>query len=128
LRLLLDTHILLWALVDDPRLPARARALIADPENPVWISAACIWEIAIKHSLGRGHMPLSGDLAMAFCREAGYEFLPVAPAHAAATEQLAPLHSDPFDRLLVAQAMTESMHLLTHDEMIGRYDAPIIKV
>ncbi|MGC1441844.1 MAG: type II toxin-antitoxin system VapC family toxin [Burkholderiaceae bacterium] len=129
MRLLLDTHILLWALVDDARLPDEARRLIVDPENAIWISAACIWEIAIKHALARSNMPISADQAIGFSRAAGYEFLSISALHTAATEKLPPLHADPFDRLLIAQAITEPMHLLTRDKAISRYtDAPVVRV
>jgi PIN domain nuclease of toxin-antitoxin system len=113
--LLLDTHVALWALTDDPRLSQRARALIEEPANDIVVSAASVWEIAIKHALGRGDMPISGDQALDWFRQAGYQLLPIAPEHAAAVEHLPDHHRDPFDRLLVAQATTEPLRLLTHD-------------
>jgi len=126
--LLLDTHIALWALVDSPRLSARARELILAPRWVVWISAATVWEIAIKHSLARGDMPVSGTDAVGYFRAAGYRFLPVEPEHAAAVETLPPDHQDPFDRLLIAQAQVEPMHLLSHDADIVRYGELVIAV
>jgi len=119
--LLLDTHVALWALTDDPRLSQRARALIADPENDVLVSAASVWEVAIKHALGRGDMPISGDQALDWFRQAGYQLLPIAPEHAAAVEHLPDHHRDPFDRMLVAQATAEPLRLLTHDPLVLRY-------
>jgi PIN domain nuclease of toxin-antitoxin system len=130
-RRLLDTHIALWAITDDPRLPAQARALIADADNDVLVSAASIWEIAIKHALARGgpnDMPISGSQALKHFQAAGYETLPVTAAHAAAVDRLAPKHSDPFDRLLVAQALTEPLRLLTHDAHVARYGDTVILV
>lgn len=121
MRLLLDTHVALWALTDDPRLSQRARALIADPENDVLVSAASVWEVAIKHALGRGDMPISGDQALDWFRQAGYQLLPIAPEHAAAVEHLPDHHRDPFDRMLVAQATAEPLRLLTHDPLVLRY-------
>ena len=121
MRLLLDTHVALWALTDSPRLASPARELILDPENEVWFSAATIWEIAIKHSLARKDMPISGLEASRLLVEAGYIELPVTAAHAAATEQLPPHHTDHFDRILVAQAIVEPMRLLTHDRALLRY-------
>lgn len=121
MKLLLDTQIALWALIDSPRLSERARALILDPEATVFFSAASIWEIAIKHRLARGDMPLSGAEAAHLFREAGYIELPVTAAHAAATEQLPAHHADPFDRILVAQALYEPLRLLTHDRQILSY-------
>jgi PIN domain nuclease of toxin-antitoxin system len=103
--LLLDTHIALWAITDAAALPARA--LISESANEVWISAVSVWEIAIKHGLGRGDMPVSGAEALGYFDEAGYRMLPITPAHAAAAASLPPHHQDPFDRLLVAQARAE---------------------
>ena len=125
MHLLLDTHVALWALLDDKRLPDRGRALIADDDNSVAVSTASVWEIAIKHGLQRGDMPVSGQQALRWFRRAGYTLLDVKPEHAAATEKLPPLHADPFDRLLVAQALTEPLHLITHDAMVARYSPAI---
>jgi PIN domain nuclease of toxin-antitoxin system len=125
MRLLLDTHVALWALTDDTRLTATARELILDPGNEVWFSAATIWEISIKHSLARKDMPVSGLEASKFLAEAGYAELPVTAAHAAATEQLPRHHADPFDRILVAQSIVEPMRLLTHDRQLLCYGTSI---
>jgi PIN domain nuclease of toxin-antitoxin system len=131
LRLLLDTHIVLWALLDDPRMPQAARALILDPAAEICVSAASIWEIAIKHSLARGlpdDMPITGAQGLHWCRRAGYTVLPVTGEHAAAAGALPQLHRDPFDRLLVVQALHEPMRLLTHDPAVKAYDAGIVLV
>ena len=128
MRLLLDTHIALWALTDDPRLSPRARALINDPANQVIVSAATVWEIAIKHALGRDDMPISGDEALDWFRRAGYDLLSISPAHAAAIEHLPEHHRDPFDRLLVAQAITEPLRLLSRDPLVIRYGDAVIAV
>jgi PIN domain nuclease of toxin-antitoxin system len=128
LNLLLDTHVALWAITNDSKLSATAREMLLAPRNIIWVSAVNIWEIAIKHSLGREYMPLSGKEALAFFRQAGYKFLPVQPEHAAIVEELASHHQDPFDRLLVAQALTEPMRLLTHDATVARYSDTIILV
>ena len=84
MKLLLDTHIALWSLTDDARLSEAARALILDPENDIQVSAATLWEIAIKHGLGRGDMPVSGQEALGYFQESGYRLLAVLPEHAAA--------------------------------------------
>ena len=128
MNLLLDTHVALWAIADSPSLSVTARELILAPRSTVWISAATVWEIAIKHGFGRGDMPISGEDAMRYFREAGYQFLPVEPEHAAAIEGLPKHHQDPFDRLLVAQAWVEPMRLLTHDAMVARYSDAITLV
>ena len=128
MNLLLDTHVALWAITDSPRLAARARDLISSPRSSVWISAATIWEITIKHGLGRGDMPVSGHDALRYFRDSGYRLLAIEPEHAAAIAELPPYHQDPFDRMLVAQALTEPMRLITHDAMVARYSDSIIAV
>jgi PIN domain nuclease of toxin-antitoxin system len=131
MRLLLDTQIAIWALVDDSRLPQRATELIADPANAIAVSAASIWEIALKHALGRGGpnaMPISGREAMTYFSEAGYDLLPITPTHAATVEALPALHTDPFDCILIAQALTEPMRLLTHDAALAGYGEMVLKV
>lgn len=128
MRLLLDTQIILWALTDSDRLGAQARALIVDPANTVYVSTASIWEIAIKHALGRGDMPISGARAADLCTRAGYQELPVSWQHAACVDTLPPLHGDPFDRILVAQAATEPLRLLSRDTIVARYGAMVMPV
>jgi PIN domain nuclease of toxin-antitoxin system len=128
LNLLLDTHIALWAIADDPRLSQQARQLIEAPTTNVWVSAASIWEIAIKHSLGRGDMPVSSEDALRYFLDSGYQILPIEAQHATAVENLPGHHQDPFDRILVAQAMTEPMRLMTHDVKVALYSDTIIKV
>lgn len=128
MRLLLDTHIALWALADDRRLHADARALIADRDNVVFVSAASLWEIAIKHTLGRSGLPFGAAAAVGYFTQAGYRVLPVKPEHAIAVETLPTLHQDPFDRMLVAQALTEPMRLITHDATVAKYSTTIMHV
>jgi PIN domain nuclease of toxin-antitoxin system len=130
-RLLLDTHIAVWALLDADRLPAQARQLIADEANDVSVSAASVWEIAIKHASRRpapSGMPISGEQAVGLFRKAGYNLLSITPAHAAAVEGLPPLHADPFDRLLVAQALIGPMRLVTHDKALAAYGDIVLQV
>ena len=128
MNLLLDTHVALWAITDSPKLPAMARDLIASPKTSVWVSAANLWEIAIKHSLGRGDMPVSSQNAMRYFLESGYRFLAVEAEHAIAVEDLPAHHQDPFDRMLVAQALVEPMRLMTHDPLVALYSDTIIKI
>ncbi|MEO6278357.1 type II toxin-antitoxin system VapC family toxin [Roseateles sp.] len=128
MNLLLDTHIALWAIADSPRLPARARELILAPGNAVWVSAASVWEIAIKHSLGRGDMPVSSAQALSYFEQSGFHLLAVSGEHAAAVEALPAHHADPFDRMLAAQALTEPLRLLTHDATLARYSDTVILV
>lgn len=121
MRLLLDTQVALWALTDSPRLSGKARMWIEQVKNDIYFSAASVWEIAIKHRLSRNDMPVSGVEAARLFGDAGYIELPVTALHAAATEQLPPLHGDPFDRILVAQAYSEPLRLLTHDRQLPAY-------
>ncbi|MFO8043006.1 MAG: type II toxin-antitoxin system VapC family toxin [Alkalispirochaeta sp.] len=128
MRLLLDTHIALWAVTDSPRLPETARSVILAPQNEVWISAASIWEISIKHALGRGGMPISGTEAVHWFTVSGYRDLSITSTHAAAVDALPTIHRDPFDRILIAQAQTEPLRLVTHDEVIARYSDVVMVV
>ncbi len=128
MNLLLDTHVALWAITDNPKLPQKARALIQSPATTVWVSIASVWEIAIKHSLGRGDMPVSSHDAVRYFGESGYRFLAIEAEHVVAIEQLAAHHQDPFDRLLVAQALVEPMRLMTHDPIVSLYSDAIIKI
>lgn len=125
MNLLLDTHIALWAIVGDSRLSSEARALIGDPANSIYFSAASVWEIAIKHAIAKKDMPVSGAEAARLFFESGYIELPVKAMHAAATERLPPLHADPFDRILVAQAHSEPLVLLTRDVKVLAYGGNI---
>jgi PIN domain nuclease of toxin-antitoxin system len=105
MRLLLDTHIALWAIADDDRLSVKARSLIEDPDNKIFVSAATLWEICIKHALASGgpnDMPIGGKEALGYFKEAGFELVSISPAHTVAVEALTPLHANPFDRILVA--------------------------
>lgn len=128
MRLLVDTHVFLWALTDSPRLSIRARDLLLDASNEVFFSAASIWEIAIKRTLKRTEMPISSELAINLLNSAGYLELGISAMHSARVETLPSIHSDPFDRLLVAQALVEPMHLVTSDRAVAAYSDSIILV
>lgn len=128
MNLLLDTHVALWAITDSPRLNAKARDLIANPANTVWVSVASLWEITIKHSLGRGDMPISGAQAKDWFEQSGYQLLNIEAPHVLGVAELPPLHNDPFDRLLVAQALAEPLRLITHDAQVARYSDSIIEI
>ena len=131
MRLLLDTHILLWAIDESPHLPKGAAKLLSNTANAQSASAVNIWEAAIKYGRRRGSvndMPMSGQDLLADLMGAEIDILPISPAHAAAVDDLPPLHGDPFDRLLIAQARTESMHLLTHDKKLAAYGDFVIVV
>jgi PIN domain nuclease of toxin-antitoxin system len=118
---LLDTHILLWTLVDPDKVPGPMRRLLEDRANRVWFSAVSIWEIAIKHSLGRDDFPVEPATIWKAARETGLEELAVTAEHAVGVDTLPWLHRDPFDRLLAAQARAEGMKLLSMDPDVNAY-------
>jgi PIN domain nuclease of toxin-antitoxin system len=125
-KLLLDTHLLLWAAADDPALPHEARLAIEDVENTLFFSVASIWEIVIKSALGRDDFKIDARVLRRNLLDAGYEELPIEAPHTFEVAQLPPLHRDPFDRVLIGQAMAEGIVLLTHDDLIKQYDlAPV---
>jgi PIN domain nuclease of toxin-antitoxin system len=128
-RILLDTQIAIWAPTDTKRLSDRARALIADQANDVFVSAVSVWEIALEFALGKrsGAPPFSGAVALDAFTAAGYRMLNVTAHHAAGVENLPLLHADPFDRLLVAQALLEPLRLLTADAALAGYGALVIE-
>jgi PIN domain nuclease of toxin-antitoxin system len=127
MRILLDTQIALWAVTGSPRLSRPSQQFILEADE-VHVSAATLWEIAIKHALGRGDMPVSSAQALQTFRDAGYTLLGVKPEHAVRVADLPAIHNDPFDRLLVAQAQFEPMTLMTSDGLVGQYGAGIMLV
>lgn len=128
MKLLLDTHILLWAAGQPKRLSAAARRLLNDKRHQLHFSAASIWEVAIKQSLGRDDFRAHPGLLRRGLLENGYEEVPIKGGHAVAVSALAPLHRDTFDRILLAQALVEGMLLVTADAQIAQYPGPIRKV
>ena len=126
MKLLLDTHVLLWALSEPARLVDRVAAAIIDPENEVVVSAASAWEMAIKQSTGKLDLPgPAADWLPPEVARAGFDWIPVAPEEALAVGVLPQHHRDPFDRLLVAQA-SRGYVLVTHDEKLRAYGVPIL--
>ena len=119
MRLLLDTHVLLWWLADDPSLGEEARASISDPGSSVFVSAATVWEVSIKQTLGKLEVPTDLLSQIELNR---FEPLSITASHAYAAGALPRHHDDPFDRMLVAQAMKEDLVLLTRDTRMSRYD------
>lgn len=119
MRLLLDTHVLLWWLVDDRKLGKTAREIIANPNNDVHVSTASVWEAAIKAALGRLEVELD-DLEEAIVRN-GFRPLPIGFRHAVTAGRLPSVHRDPFDRMLVAQASVEELRIVSHDQVFERY-------
>jgi PIN domain nuclease of toxin-antitoxin system len=123
MNLLLDTHVLLWWLGDDPNLSQSARTVIADGNNLVFVSAAVIWEIQIKQALGKLKIPVNFRNVL---DQQAFELLDITVEHAYAVGKLPPYHRDPFDRILVAQAKVEKMTLVSHDNHIKKYKVPFI--
>lgn len=123
MRLLLDTHVFLWASAAPDRLGDLARAAIEDPANDVLVSAATAWEVAIKRALGT--LTYEGDVATE-ARRLRFSGLPISLEHAAIVEELPALHRDPFDRMLVGQAVAERATIVTRDSAIEAYDVPVM--
>jgi PIN domain nuclease of toxin-antitoxin system len=128
LKLLLDTQLLLWAAGQPDRLSAVARRHLSNRRNELHFSAASIWEVSIKNSLGRDDFRADPHVLRRGLLDNGYLELPITGQHAAHVYTLPPLHKDPFDRLLLAQAITEGITLLTTDVQVGRYKGPVRKV
>lgn len=125
MKFLLDTHLLLWVAADSPRLPDALRALLNDTQNAFSFSAASIWEVVIKHGLGRSDFVADPLRLRRGLLNNDYNELPITSEHALAIASLPPLHRDPFDRVLVAQARIEGIPLLTVDSTLAAYGAPV---
>lgn len=131
MRLLLDTHILLWALSDDARLSEKARKLLGNRENEIYYSLISLWEIELKRLAHPEQMDFTAEQVSGYCSASGFYKLPVGEDHIFCLRKLkrpktAPAHKDPFDRMLICQAMTENMLLLTHDQLLPDYNEPCI--
>jgi PIN domain nuclease of toxin-antitoxin system len=128
MKLLLDTHLLLWAAGEPRRISKAARSLIDDPDNQLLFSAGSLWEVAIKRRLGREDFKVDPRLLRRGLLDNGYNELPIRSEHVVATESLPAIHKDPFDRILVSQATVEGITLLTTDDQVSRYPGPIRRV
>ncbi|MCR4470521.1 MULTISPECIES: type II toxin-antitoxin system VapC family toxin [unclassified Burkholderia] len=125
MKVLLDTHLLLWAAADAAELPSSARSIIQDPAYTLLFSVVSLWEIVIKRGLDRDDFQVDPHLLRRNLLDVGYVELPITSAHVLCVEQLPAVHRDPFDRLLIAQAISEGVSLLTHDHTVARYAGPI---
>lgn len=133
MNLLLDTHIILWALDDNPRLPSRARDLIMDVKNDIYYSSASVWETTIKYMSKPDKIWICGSKLSDLCREMGYRMLPINDNHVKALETLvyhnqSQIHNDPFDRIMVAQAKADGLKFITHDSKISFYEEDCVMV
>lgn len=123
MNLLLDTHVLLWWLDDNPVMSEKARGVIAEGSNMVFVSAASIWEIRIKEALGKLKIPRNFQEVL---KSQSFEMLPVTVEHAHAVAGLPLIHRDPFDRMLIAQSRLEKLTLISHDRILKKYKVPLI--
>ena len=128
MKFLLDTHVLLWAAGEPDRLSDETCALLGDPGNVPLFSAANMWKIVIKSGLGREDFQVNARLLRRGLLDNDYEELPIRSEHAVAIDALPPIHGDPFDRILIAQATIEGIELLTTDEVVASYPGPILMV
>lgn len=125
MRVLLDTHLLLWAAIQPDRLSDAARAIFDRLDNELTFSVVSVWEVAIKRSLGRSDFQVDASMLRRGLLENGYEELTITSEHAIAVGLLPPIHRDPFDRLLIAQSMVEAIPLITTDPVVARYPGPV---
>jgi len=128
MKLLLDTHLLLWAAGSPDQLSAAARPLLEDPSNELLFSAASLWEIAIKRNLGRADFQVDARVLRRGLLDNGYQELVITAEHAVSIDSLPSIHKDPFDRILVAQATVEGITLLTADDLVAKYPGPVRQV
>ena len=131
MNLLLDTHILIWTLNDDRRLPKRAKKLILDKNNDIYYSVVSVWEVSVKHANHPDNVEFTGKELAHFCEEAGFLPLELQSKHVLALETItradnAPAHHDPFDCMLIAQAKAENMAFITHDSLLTYYEEKCI--
>lgn len=127
MKVLIDTHIALWALMDDPKMPKEAEKILMDEDIDIYYSTASVWEVAIKHCIRPDDMLVDARLFEKGCEENGYKVLPVFNYHTFVLDSLkrpdnAPKHNDPFDRILICQSKAEGMKFLTHDSLLLTYN------
>ena len=128
MKLLLDTHLLLWAAGSPAHLSETARLLLEDQQNELLFSAASLWEIVIKRGLGRSDFQVDARVLRRGLLDNGYGELAITSEHSVAIDSLPPIHKDPFDRILVAQATVEGITLLTADALVAKYPGPVRQV
>jgi len=125
MKILLDSHLLVWLVAASEKLPDAARLLIEAPENQLYFSAASIWELTLKYASGRSDFTFPPAVLRQTLLDIAFEELPVTSTHGLTGGMLPPIHKDPFDRILIAQAIAEDMVLMTSDETIAQYEGPI---
>ena len=127
MKILLDTHMIIWVLTDSPRLPQKARELILQSDNEIYISVISLWEIEIKRLSKPDKIPFTAKIISDYCKDSGYKLIQLRENSIYRLSELSrtenePVHKDPFDRMLICQAMSENMSLLTHDSLIKGYN------
>lgn len=132
MKILLDTHIALWAIADSSKIPSKLEPLIASRDNVVYYSLASVWEVAIKHAIHPENMPIEEERFVELCDKTGFVQLPITAEQLYAIKKLsrpqdAPRHNDPFDRLLIAQAKVEGLVFVTHDALLPYYGEPCVR-
>lgn len=127
MRILFDTHVLLWAAGDPGRLSDRARSIILDPENSLYFSVATVWEVVIKSRLGRDDFRVDSEKLVRMLLSRDYQSLPIDMAHVLKLQSIPHFHKDPFDRILLAQARSEDMTLMTADRKLLQYGEGVIE-
>ena len=125
---LLDTHIVIWAMVGSGKLSEKACSILQNPDNTFYVSSASIWEVSIKHSVKPEEMPVTAEQMIRFCRNSGIAELPVRFVHAQKVSMLPFYHNDPFDRMLIAQASEENLFLISHDHRLPPYGDFVVTV
>ena len=125
MQILLDTHLLVWAMGSPERLPAGLAAMLEDPQNTPVFSVASLWELVIKQALGRPDFHVQPPQLRRALLDGGWQELPIQAHHALAVASLAPLHRDPFDRMLLAQACADGLLLITADQQLAGYPGPV---
>lgn len=125
MKILLDSHLLVWSAAQTSKISVQTRVLLEDPDNLLFFSSASIWELSVKHALGKGDIPVHPRVLYQALHEQDFVELPLKGPHTFVLETLPPIHKDPFDRLLIAQAIHEEMLLLTSDAIVAQYEGPI---
>lgn len=128
MRYLLDTHVIIWAMIDSDKLSRHARTVLSDANNDFYVSTASLWEIALKHDRRPEDIPVTAEQVCRYCDECGVRYMPIMPEHAAGVNSIENIHADPFDRMLISQAVCERMKLMSHDSKIQSYGDMVLSV
>ena len=128
MKYLLDTHMILWAAMDVKRLSRRAKSILENPENTLYFSPVSLWEISIKHEKHPEQMAISSERVREIAIKMGFIELPVRSRHGVDIANLPDIHNDPFDRMLITQARSDGLYLLSHDDKVLAYGASVVKV